>query len=82
MEKAVHADVKYARIQRNFKAELKRLEINIVDQSPSDEVWRIINKDLKRDEDGRELPGVAPGGDLERQLQRFLDEVNGITGSR
>ncbi|OLQ13632.1 hypothetical protein AK812_SmicGene2272 [Symbiodinium microadriaticum] len=78
---AVHADVKYARIQRNFKAELKRLEINIVDQSPSDEVWRIINKDLKRDEDGRELPGVAPGGDLERQLQRFLDEVNGITGS-
>ena len=79
--KAVHADVKYARIQRNFKAELKRLEINIMNQSPSDEVWRIIKEDLKRDKDVRELPGVAPAGDLERQLQRFLDEVNGITGS-
>ena len=80
--KAVHAEVKYARIQKNFKAELKRLEINIVDKSPSDEVWQIIREDLKRDKEVRELPGVAPAGDLERQLQRFLDEANGTTGSR
>ena len=80
--KAVHAEVKYARIQKNFKAELKRLEINIVDKSPSDEAWQIIREDLKRDKEVRELPGVAPAGDLERQLQRFLDEANGTTGSR
>ena len=46
----------------------------------SDEVWRIIKEDLKRDKDARELPELAPASDLERQLQRFLDEVNGTTG--
>jgi len=80
--KAVHAEVKYARVQKNFKAELRRLEINVVDQSPSDEVWGIIKKDLKRAKDVRELPRMAPAGDLERQLQRFLDENNGTNGSR
>ena len=80
---AVHVEVKYARIQKNFNSELKRLGINIVDQSPSDKVWRIIKEDLKRDKDARELPGVAPAGDLERQqLQRFFDEVNGTTVGR
>ena len=49
--KAVHAEVKYARIQKNFKAELKRLEMNIVDESQSDEVWQIIKEDLKRDKE-------------------------------
>ncbi|OLQ06807.1 hypothetical protein AK812_SmicGene9850 [Symbiodinium microadriaticum] len=44
------------------------------------EVWRIIKEDLKRDKDARELPELAPASDLERQLQRFLDEVNGTTG--
>ena len=34
------------------------------DQSPSDEVWRIIKEDVMRDKDERELLGVAPAGDL------------------
>ena len=68
--------------RRTSRRRLKRLEINIVDKSPSDEAWQIIREDLKRDKEVRELPGVAPAGDLERQLQRFLDEVNGTTGSR
>ena len=51
VEGPVYAVVKYARIQKNFKAELKRLEMNIVDESQSDEVWQIIKEDLKRDKE-------------------------------
>ena len=75
--KAIHHEVKYARVQKNFRPELKRLEINLMESSPSDKVWAIIKADLRRDQGVRELPGVAPAGDLERQLQRFLDDASG-----
>ena len=73
--RAINQEVKYARVQKNYKADMKRLEINIREGTPSAQVWDVIRMDLCSFADVKELPGVAPAGDLERQLQRFLDEA-------
>jgi hypothetical protein len=71
--KEIARDVRFWRIQRNYDREFKRIEYSVNVGTQAHAVAIIIHKELLTNEGVRELPGIAPAGDLERKVQAWLD---------
>ena len=66
--------VRYVRITKCYDKAMKKLEVNCHPDSQSWAVWQVIKKYLLA-KGCKELPGVAPQGDLERRIQKAIDET-------
>ena len=70
---SIATDVRYWRTQRNVDRDLKRIEFNVNIGTKAHEVSLIIKTALLSQEGVREMPGIAPAGDLQRKIQAWLD---------
>ena len=73
----IASDVRYWRIQRNFDRDFKRIELNVNIGTKAHAVSLIVKDMLIQQEGVREMPGIAPAGDLERKVQAWLDSNGG-----
>ena len=65
--------VRYVRVAKAFSQIHKKLEMSFRDGTDSFRIWhQLICVDLQTCTGVSELDGVAPPGDLERQIQGFL----------
>ena len=71
--------VKHARVADNYGGKTKRLEINVQENSLAEKFWVALKAELLSTSGIKEKPGMAPMGNLERELQRFLDECKEST---
>eukprot|EP00929_Paragymnodinium_shiwhaense_P055549 TRINITY_DN27830_c0_g1_i1.p2 TRINITY_DN27830_c0_g1~~TRINITY_DN27830_c0_g1_i1.p2 ORF type:complete len:219 (-),score=53.83 TRINITY_DN27830_c0_g1_i1:244-900(-) len=67
--------VKYAYKAKTNQAGRKRIEMYAVPSTESYEVMKLLMDQLRKQEGARVLPGRAPKGAQERELQRWLDEA-------
>ena len=67
--------VRYERVCKCYDKTMKKLEVNCFPNSQSYILWQLIKLYLITG--CRELPGVAPMGDLERRIQKAIDEHKG-----
>ena len=70
---SISTDVRYWRIQRNFDREFERIEFNVNIGTKARRVSLIITAALLSQGGVREMPGIAPAGDLEGKVQVWLD---------
>ena len=61
----------------NYGGRTRRLEINVRQNSLAEGFWVDLKQELLKQKDVREKPGMAPMGNLERELQHFLAEQKG-----
>ena len=75
----VNKEIKHYRVTRTFHASNKRLEVSapMIDRSPVQGsvtwMWGMIRQEILASPQTKEMQGIAPMGDLERQLQTWLD---------
>ena len=73
--KLMELEVKYLRVAKTYQAKKKRLEAMFRDQSESYNLFfNHMLPDFKAAAPTTELPWMAPPGELENTLQKFLDE--------
>ena len=65
--------LKYARVQKNYDSDFKRLEVNCLPGTDADRLWTAMKAALLQCPRVEELQGIAPPGDLARRLQEWLD---------
>mmetsp|Transcript_41397 Transcript_41397/g.111181 ORF Transcript_41397/g.111181 Transcript_41397/m.111181 type:complete len:120 (-) Transcript_41397:166-525(-) len=71
----VAAEVKYCYLEKTHTRDYKKLVVNFKQASNSDQIFEnIVMPVLLREPEADQLPGIAPKGDLERELQKWLDE--------
>ena len=68
-------EVKHIRIAKMWNGDYKKVEINIKDGSEADQIMEIIYTLVRKDRGFKDLPGVAPPGDLEAKLQQWLTDI-------
>ena len=72
-------EVRYCRLVKTFDKSVKRLEVNMVPGSLSHSLYHQVGLEaLLLDVYKKRmtpLPCQAPPGDLERQLQNYLDDI-------
>jgi len=71
--RAVAKEVKHVQVAKAWDAQYKKLEVSTTHDTPSAKLWDKIKALILKDPACKELPGRAPPGDLERQLQTYLD---------
>ena len=70
--------VTYCRINKAHGSDFKKLEFRFIEGSQAENVFNTVIKPIMVDKDKAvEKKGVAPPGDLERQVQTFIDEIEG-----
>ena len=72
--KELSRQVKYCRLAKMHDNSRKRLEINISETSPSYKIWMIMEKEILAIRTTEVLEGIAPPGDLNRQVHKFLED--------
>ncbi len=72
--------VRTIRLAKAFESTKIKLEVGIMYGSPSDTIWNIIKTELVRRRIARELPGTAPPGHMEDQLQTVLESLGVSSG--
>eukprot|EP00929_Paragymnodinium_shiwhaense_P004237 TRINITY_DN10501_c0_g2_i2.p2 TRINITY_DN10501_c0_g2~~TRINITY_DN10501_c0_g2_i2.p2 ORF type:complete len:235 (-),score=76.16 TRINITY_DN10501_c0_g2_i2:852-1556(-) len=70
----LHTHCRYCRVQPCWAKNMKRLEVNIVCNSPAAPVWEIMKVVLKEN-GASERRGMAPPGNLEEKIQKAIDEL-------
>jgi len=70
--------VNYCRVAKTHDSKFKRLEIGFgMDESEERVIYReFLKPTLLLQEKSRLLKGIAPPGDLERQIQKWIDKHN------
>ena len=68
--RALLREVAYARVQKCYEREFRKLELNVAEGTPSHQVFSYLVDFLERTPNVVEKPGQAPPGDLERRLQQ------------
>ena len=68
--------VRYVRVTKCYDKTMKKLEVNCYPDCQSYKLWQVIKAFLLKG-GCKELPGLAPPGDLERRIQKALDEAAG-----
>ncbi len=58
-----------------FDNKFRKIEVNVKDRTKAVLVWDVMKEALLKEKDATELDGVAPPGDLAKQLQQFLETV-------
>jgi hypothetical protein len=71
--KTLTMQVRHVRIAKCFNKDMKKLEVNTQQDSRSYLVWQIMKAKLIS-AGCKELAGIAPPGDLERRIQKALDD--------
>mmetsp|Transcript_87305 Transcript_87305/g.282666 ORF Transcript_87305/g.282666 Transcript_87305/m.282666 type:complete len:216 (+) Transcript_87305:136-783(+) len=69
------AQVRYFHINKCFDRQCKRLEVTFRVGSDTERMWSIIEPALMQRRGWEPLPSMAPPGDLERKLQKYLDGI-------
>ena len=72
--KSMLKQVKYCRVQKCYDQSFKRLEVSIVPNSDSATIWQMVLPMLLEMPNVEEMSPMAPPGNLERQIQQWLDE--------
>ena len=73
MWERIQQQIRHCKFQKAWDKKHKKLEIMLVPQSMADTIWPVMESILKREQFWKPLVGIAPKGDLERKLQKFLD---------
>ena len=69
-------DVRFFRVAKAFGKDQKKIEANVQPGTPSFMLWtKLLRPCLLSTTGTQELAGVAPPGDVSRQLQEFLDTL-------
>ena len=74
----VAEQVKFMRLRKTFNRDFVNLEFNLVPDSDADKVFPLMKEALLSQPEAAHLPGVPPPGDLERRVQRWLED-NGFS---
>ena len=77
---AMAEGVKHVRISKMFDAQYKRLEITTVEGSDADHLYRQILVPLWKADHATRQEGTAPSGNLERQIQQIISEMEPNSG--
>lgn len=78
---AMAEEVKVVMKEKAYGKENLKLIMNVQDPSPSSSVFDIIHALLKATPGTRVLPSVAPAGDMERQIQDWLEKHGAASSS-
>ena len=78
--RAISQEVKAAMKEKAYGKENMKLLVNVQPETKSHQVWSIIKQLLLAQKGVRELQAVAPKGNMERQIQEWL-ERNGHSSS-
>lgn len=70
------AQVRHVRVCKCYDKTMKKLEVNCFPGSQSYLLWQVL-KDYLKGKGCKELPGIAPMGDLERRIQKAIDDHKG-----
>eukprot|EP00972_Heterocapsa_arctica_P081105 11950558-Heterocapsa_arctica.AAC.1 len=79
--KTLTEQVRHVRVCKCYNKDMKKLEVNTKQDSRSYHIWQIMKEKLIG-AGCRELAGIAPPGDLERRIQKALDDEKGGGGGR
>ena len=69
--------VKYCYTENCHDPDKKKLLVNVKEGTVADKAWEMILIYIRQAKGTRRLQGKAPMGDLEHQIQKWLDEHKG-----
>ena len=77
---AIGKEVEFCYIKNPHCPDMKHIEIRVAERKhnqviSADHVWELIKPDILSQEGAKELPGIAPRGNLERQIQDWLTSM-------
>ena len=70
-----HVEMKYARLQKCWAKDMKRLEVNCTPGTKTAALWEVMKTDLRNQKWASERRGMAPPGDLEEKIQTMFEKM-------
>ena len=74
--KELQKHMKVCKVAKSYRAELKKIEVSVVHDTPAAALWTGIVELLVKMEKAEEKQGQAPPGDLETKIQEYLEEMS------